>query len=101
MCRKPAHSSRIIDDSWEIVGLSSRFATPSTVVMDPRRALQEACAKRGIFDQTEYRVVYEDASRGGGGGRVRKPSGIAVFLAGRCARPSQHLRPPAPFYLLG
>jgi endoribonuclease Dicer len=52
-----------------------RFATPETVVVDPRRALQEACVRRGIFDYTEYRVLFDETP-----GRRRRPLGIAVFL---------------------
>ena len=34
-----------------------RYATPETVVLDPRRALQKLCQQKGIFDHMEYRIV--------------------------------------------
>ena len=34
-----------------------RYATPDTVVLDPRRALQKLCQQKGIFDHMEYRIV--------------------------------------------
>ena len=51
-----------------------RYATPDTVVMDPRRKLQEICTLKGIFDYTEYRIV-QGEERGG--------MGIGVFLKGQ------------------
>ena len=50
------------------------YATPETVVRDPRRLLQEICTIQGIFDYTEYRVVQSPTTGG---------MGIGVFLKGQ------------------
>ena len=51
-----------------------RYATPETVVRDPRRLLQEICTIQGIFDYTEYRIVQSPETGG---------MGIGVFLRGQ------------------
>ena len=51
-----------------------RYATPETVVRDPRRLLQEICTIQGIFDYTEYRVIQSPTTGG---------MGIGVFLKGQ------------------